>query len=223
MKYACRVVTILFVVVLVIPAAAFAQSRSFQPQATNVLGTGKARTLITFTRVFTQAAGELSLARTQEHYVNLEPNWIKIGLAALFEPEPVVAYLSITWADQVLRVTCFLDRTRSDLLRGHFLITMRATEGTIGAIPVGTVIGLSEGRAFFDGGVPVIEADVTWTPGIFPHVLPTSFNMAHQLVPELWLTGGAGRVIARHTFTSPQPLDGSLPIVYAVPEGIPIQ
>lgn len=197
--------------------------RNFQPQATTVLGTEEGRQPITFTRVFTQKPGELALARTEEHYVNVEPNWFKIAIMVLREAEPVIGYFSITWAEEVVRVTCYLLRDKSDLLRGHFLVVMRATEGTIGTIPIGTVIGTSEGRTFQDGGVSVIQADVRWTRGIFPDVLPTHFNIAHQLVPDLWVTGGPGRVISRHTFTSIRPLDGSAPIVHSVQEGIPIQ
>jgi hypothetical protein len=219
-----RLAALAAIVMLTLPDVASAQRQwRFRPQAANVLGTPKARTPITFTRVFTQEAGELGLARTQEHYINLEPNWLKIGIGAFFNPELVIGYISITWADEVVRVTCFLERAKSDLLRGQFFITMRATEGTIGAVPVGTVVGTSVGRAFAEAGVSVIKADVDWTPGIFPEVLPTSFNMAHQLVPELWLTGGSGHVIALHTFTSVHPPDGSLPLIYLVQEGIPIQ
>lgn len=209
---------------VVVPDPGSAQGRRiFQPQATTVLGTDGARQPITFTRVFTQKPGELALARTEEHYVNLEPNWLKIAFMVIREAEPTVGYFNIMWGDEVVRVTCFLVRDRSDLLRGHFLVEMRATEGTIGTIPIGTVVGISEGRAFQDDGVPVIQADVRWTRGIFPDVLPTQFNIAHQLVPDLWVTGGPGRVISRHTFTSIRPPDGSAPIVHSVQEGLPIR
>lgn len=208
---------------VVVSDPASAQGRRiFQPQATTVLGTDGARQPITFTRVFTQKSGELALARTEEHYINLEPNWFKIAVMVLREAEPVVGHFNIMWAEEVVKVTCFLIRDKSDLLRGHFLVLMRATEGTVGTIPIGTVVGTSEGRAFQDGGVPVLKADVRWTRGIFPDVLPTNFNIAHQLVPDLWVTGGPGRVTSRHTFTSVPPTDGSAPIVYSVQEGIPI-
>lgn len=211
------------VVSLVVSSASAQGRRIFQPQATTVLGTEQARQPITFTRVFTQKPGELALARTEEHYVNVEPNWFKIAVMVLREAEPVIGHFTIMWADEIVKVTCFLLRDKSDLLRGHFLVVMRATEGTVGTIPIGTVVGTSEGRAFHDNGVPVIQADVRWTRGLFPDVLPTNFNIAHQLVPDLWVTGGAGRMISRHTFTSIRPPDGSAPIISSVQEGLPIQ
>jgi hypothetical protein len=210
--------------VLAAPPATFADGPpSFQPQAVNVLGTTKAGVPITFTRVFTQEAGELSIGVTQEHYVNMVPNWFQIARAVLADPHPPVAYIDITWADQLLRVTCFLDRADSDLTRGRFHVTMKATKGTTGATPVGTVVGISIGRAFRQAGLWVITADVTWTPGIFPDVLPTSFTMAHQLVPGLWKTGLPGRVFAQHTFTSIPPTDGSPHLVYSVAQEIPVR
>lgn len=222
MKQARTAVAVLLV--LAAPPATFAESPpSFQPQTKNVLGTAKAGVPITFTRVFTQEAGELAIGVTQEHYVNMVPNWLMIAKAALADPHTPVAYIDITWADQLLRVTCFLDRADSDLPRGRFHVTMKATKGTTGSTPVGTVVGISIGRAFRQAGLWVIMADVTWTPGIFPDVLPTSFTMAHQLVPGLWKTDQPGRVFCQHTFTSVQPPDGSPPIVYATQEGIPVR
>jgi hypothetical protein len=218
-----RIVAVLLLV-QAFPPATFAESPPpFRPQAASVLGTAKAGAPITFTRVFTQTAGELSIGITQEHYVNMVPNWFQIAEAVLKDPHPPVAYIDITWADQLLRVTCFLDRADSDLVRRRFHVTMKATEGTTGSTPVGTVVGISIGRAFRQAGMWVITADVTWTPGIFPEILPTSFTMAHQLVPGLWKTDQPGRVFSQHTFTSIPPPDGSPPIVYSVQEGIPVQ
>ncbi len=210
--------------VLALPLAAPADDApSFQPQAVNVLGTVKAGVPITFTRVFTQTAGELPIAVTHEHYVNLVPNWLMIARNVL-TPRPFpVAYVDITWADQVLRLTCFLDRAESDLLHRRFHVTMKTTRGTKGSTPVGTVAAVSIGRAFQQDGMWVIDADVTWTPGIFPEVMPTSFTIAHQLVPGLWKTGQPGVVVAGHTFTSVPPPDGSEPLEYSVQQEIPIQ
>src|ERR1700704_5582292 len=84
--------------VLPLPTGTFAKGQpSFQPQAVNVLGTVKAGVPITFTRVFTQTAGELAIGVTQEHYVNMVPNWLMIAAITLKDPHPPVAYIDITW------------------------------------------------------------------------------------------------------------------------------
>ena len=214
----------LLVALLALPHRAPAEDApSFQPQAVNVLGTGKAGVPFTFTRVFTQTPGELAIAVTHEHYVNLLPNWLFIARKVL-TPRPFpVAYVDITWADQVLRLTCFLDRAESDLLRRRFHVTMKVTQGTKASTPVGTVAAISIGRAFQQDGMWVLDADVTWTPGIFPEVMPTSFTIAHHLVPGLWKTGQPGVVVAGHRFTSVPPPDGSEPLEYSVQQEIPIQ
>jgi hypothetical protein len=218
-----RVVAVL-VSALAFPLAASADDAlSFQPQAVNVLGTAKAGVPITFSRVFTQTAGELAIAVTHEHYVNLVPNWLMIARLALTDPEAPIAYIDITWADQLVRVTCFLDRAESDLVHRRFHVTMKATRGTKGSTPVGTVVGVSIGRAFQQDGMWVIESEVTWAPGVFPEVRPTSFTMTHQLRPGLWKTGRPGLVVAGHTFTSVPPPDGSDPVEYSVQQEIPIR
>jgi hypothetical protein len=210
--------------VLALPVATSADDApSFQPQALNVLGTVRAGVPITFTRVFTQTAGELAIAVTHEHYVNLVPNFVMIAQQALTHREFPVGYIDVTWANQVVRVTCFLDRAESDLVHRRFHVTMKATRGTTGSTPVGTVVGLSIGHAFLQDGMWVMEADVTWTPGVFPEVRPTSFTMTHQLVPGLWKTGQPGHVVAGHTFTSVPPPDGSEPVEYSVQQEIPIE
>jgi hypothetical protein len=214
----------LLAAVLALPLAAPADdSPPFRPQAVNVLGTGQAGVPITFTRVFTQTAGEPAIAVIHEHFVNLVPNWVMFARNTL-TPRPFpVAYVDITWADQILRLTCFLDRAESDLLRRRFHVTMKTTKGTRGATPVGTVAAVSIGRAFQQDGKWVIEADITWTPGILPEVTPTSFTIAHHLVPGLWKTGQPGVVVAGHTFTSIPPPDGSDPVVYSVQQEIQVQ
>jgi hypothetical protein len=187
---------------------------AFQPQAANVMGADTAHTPIPFTRVWTQMPGELSMQRMQERYVNLAPNWALIGRKLLTDPEPIVAYMNIAWGDEIIRVTCRMDRANSDIVRGHFRVVMRATEGTEGSVAVGTVVGLSDGYTFLERGRVVMTADVAWQPGVFPDVLPTSLTMTDQLVPGLWQTNAPGRVIAEHIFTSIPPADGSAPIVY---------
>jgi hypothetical protein len=210
---------------LALPAvAAQAAGPRFEPQAANVLGTDKPGTGLPFTRVWTQMPGELSMSRTQEEYVNLVPDYLMMGRALLKDPNPIVAFMNITWADQLLRITCRMDRANSNILRREFRVVMTATEGTTGDTPVGTVVGLSDGKVFSEGGLTVMTADVAWTPGVLPDVIPAGgLTMTDQLVPGLWKTDKPGRVYAKHIFTSIVPPDGGDKIVHTVVEGIPLQ
>jgi hypothetical protein len=223
MKHA-RIVALL-PVMLSLAGTAFAKSPPvFQPQAVNVLGTTHPATGLPFTRVWTQMPGELSMSRTQEEYVNLVPDYLMIGRTLLKDPSPIVAFMNIVWADQLLRITCRMDRANSNVVRGEFRVVMTATDGTTGNTPVGTVVGLSDGKLFRQGGLTVMTADVAWTPGIFPDVIPAGgLTMTDQLVPGLWKTDKPGRVYAKHIFTSIPPPDGGEPIIYTVQEGLPVQ
>lgn len=218
-----RIVAFPLWVVALSGAAAAQDSPAFQPQTATVLGTAKAGTPITFVQVTTQLAGELSIASTEEHFVNLVPNWVKLGKTILKDPRPVIAYTLVTWADESLQVTCWLDRANSDLARGHIRVVLEATEGTIGSVPVGTVIAISDGHLIRQAGMTGLDVHVAYTPGVFPDILPTSFAMSTHIVADLWKTGQPGRVVTMYTFTSIEPPDGSPPIVYSTREGIPVQ
>jgi len=218
-----RIFSILPAVIALSGAAADEAPHSFQPQTATVIGTVNAGTPIAFTQVTTQLAGELSMIATEEHFVNLVPNWPMLAKALLKDPRPVIAYTNISWADEILRVTCWIDRANSDLARGHIRVVLEATEGTIGSVAVGTVIAVSDGRLIRQSGMTGLTVHVAWTPGVFPDVLPTSFVMVTYIVPDLWKSGEPGRVSTMYTFTSIQPPDGSPPLVYTVREGIPVQ
>ncbi len=205
------------------PTSSLAQrALSFRPQAANIVGTDQARTPIPFTRVWTQLAGELAIRRVQEKYVNLTLN-LPQGFRTVLKNPPVIGYMSYAWADQLLRVVCTIDLSRSALLAGRFAIVLTVSEGSIGSTPVGTILGVSDFRVFLADGVSVMTADFRYTPGVFPEVLPTSFTITDQMVPDLFRTSRPGAVIAEHTFTSIQPPDGSHPIIYTVREEIPIR
>ena len=220
MNHGILVLTILLFVAS--PVSSLAQpTLSFRPQAANIVGTDRARTSIPFTRVWTQLAGELAIHRVQERYVNLTLNFPQ-SIQSVLRPPPIIAYMSYVWADQLLRVVCTIDLSESDLLAGRFVIVLTVGDGSIGATPVGTVLGRSDFRVSFEGGVSILTADFQYTPGVFPPVLPTSLTITDQLVPDLYRTTRPGAVIAEHTFTSVQPPDGSDPIIYTVQETIPI-
>jgi hypothetical protein len=218
-------VVVMFTMLLLVgfPTSSFAQKEySFSPQAANVVGTNKANTRTPFTRVWTQLGGELAIARMQERYVNLAADNLKMA-QLLRKIPPVVAYMNIAWGDQLLHLICTTDLSQSNPLSGRFLIVLRVAEGSLGSTPVGTIVGLSDFRMFKENGVDVMTADLRFTPGIFPDVLPTSLTITDQLVPDVWRTPSSpGTVIAEHTFTSIQPPDGSDPITYTVREEIPI-
>jgi hypothetical protein len=224
MKFA-RILTILLTLTVLSRVTLADSPPAFQPQSSSVLGTVRARTAMTYTQVITQQAGELAIRVLDEHYLNLVPNWGMFAKALLKSPRPVVAYTTVLWADQALRVTCWLDRANSDLPRGRLRVVMEVTEGTFGAssIPVGTVFAISEGQLVFQAGMVGLDTHVTVTPGILPDVLPTTLSMITQIVPDLWETGQPGRASAVYTFTSVQPPDGSAPLVSTVREGFPLE
>jgi pheromone shutdown protein TraB len=222
MKRARLVASLL--VALALPAATAGESPpSFQPRTTTVLGTELARTPIPFTQVITQRAGELSFVDLEEHFINLVPNWPMLAKALLRERHPVIAHTTAVWADQVLRVVCWIDRANSDLARGHLRIVMEVTEGTSGSTPVGTVFAITDSHLVRQSGLLALKTHVPVTPGILPDVLPTSMTMTTQLVPDFWKTGKPGRVSLVYTFTSVQPPDGSPPVVHSAREDIPVQ
>lgn len=220
-----RMLTMLLTVTAFSRAALADGPPTFQPQSSSALGTVKASTAMTYSQVITQQAGELSIRVLDEHYLNLVPNWGMFAKALLKSPRPVVAYTTVLWADQALRVTCWLDRAGSDLPRGRLRVVMEVTEGTFasGSIPVGTVFAISEGHLVFQAGMFGLDTHVTVTPGILPDVLPTTMSMITQIVPDLWETGQPGRASAVYTFTSVPPPDGSAPLVHTVREGFPLE
>ncbi len=186
----------------------------FSPQTGVIVGATTALTPAPFTRVWTQQAGELAMARLQERYENAIVN-VPVMLRAMREQEnPVVAYTSVVWADHLLRVVCYMDESRSSIVRRSFLIVLEVAEGSVGTIPVGTVLAESVFRFLWQEGQPVMMADVHFTPGIFPDVLPSTLSFADQVVPDSWWTFRSGRLVAEHTFTSISPSDGSAPIVH---------
>jgi hypothetical protein len=212
-----------FLLSFLLPAVSSAQAPRFAPQSTSLLGTTKVGTPLPFTRVWTQMPGELGISSMKEEYINLAPNWGLLVLKILADPSPVVAYMTISFGDDVIRITCRLDVAGSNLLGGHYRVVLMATDGTSGAVPVGTVVGVSDGHIFSEGGLTVMTNDVAFQPGVFPEVLPTSLTITDQLVPGLWLPEKPGRVLLKHTFTSVRPPNGSRPVVYVHQEGIPVQ
>jgi len=215
----------IFMAFIALATAALAEGPppSFMPQVASTIGTAKANTPIAYTQVVTQLAGELSIAVTDEHFMNLVPNWPKFVKALLTERRPVIAYTTVIWADQVLRVTCWIDRANSDLPRRRFRVVMEVTDGTVGSVPVGSVFAISDGRLLLQSGMIAFDNRVVTTPGVLPDVLPTSLTLITQLVPDLWETGEPGRVTGVYTLTSVNPPDGSAPLVSTVREGFPIQ
>lgn len=186
----------------------------FSPRTGVMVGAATALTAAPFTRVWTQQAGELAMARLQERYENAVVN-VPVMLRAMREQEnPVVAYTSVVWADHLLRVVCYMDESRSSILRRRFLIVLQVAEGSVGTIPVGTILAESVFRFLWEEGQPVMTADVHFTPGIFPDVLPSTLSFADQVVPDSWWTFRSGSLVAHHTFTSISPGDGSPPLVH---------
>lgn len=195
-------------------AASHAAENRFAPQVGVVVGASTTNTRAPFTRVWTQQAGELAMARLQERYENVLVD-VPMMLRAMKEQKnPVVAYTSVVWGDQLLRVVCFMDESRSSVLHRSFMIVLEVSEGSVGPVPAGTVLGESVFRVLVENGQPVMTADLRFTPGIFPDVLPSTFSIADQVVPNSWLTFRPGDLVAEHTFTSVPPVDGSPPIVY---------
>lgn len=217
-----RIVIVLLTVVAVSRGALAGSPLAFQPQAAVVLGTAKAGTASPFTQVITQLAGELAVSTSDELFVNLAPDWLKLA-RMLKDPQPVIAYTTVAWADQALQVACWLDRANSNLALGRLRIVMEVTEGTIGSIPAGTIFAISDARLIRQAGMLGLRVHNTITPGIYPDVLPTSMTMAVQIVPDLWRTGKPGEVFALNTFTSIPPPDGSPPIVTEVRQRIPVE
>jgi len=203
-------------------AALPAAENEFAPQVGVVVGASTTITRAPFTRVWTQQAGELAMARLQERYENVLVD-VPMMLRAMREQDnPVVAYTSVVWGDQLLRVVCFMDESRSSVVRRSFMIVLQVSEGSVGSVPVGTILGESVFRLLLENGTPVMTADLRFTPGIFPDVLPSTFSIADQVVPSSWLTFRPGDLVAEHTFTSISPPDGSPPIVYHDRQVIPI-
>jgi hypothetical protein len=217
-----RIVMILLAVMALSRATVAKSPPSFQPQTTIVLGTATAGTGTPFTQVITQLAGELAMSSNDEHFVNLAPNWAMLA-RMIDDPKPVIAYTTAAWADEILRITCWVDRAKSDFPRGRLWVVMEATEGTTGSIPIGTIFGTSDARLIRQDGMLGLTAHNEMTPGVFPDVLPTSLFLTTHLVPDLWLTGKPGRVSTLNTFTSVAPPDGSAPIVTTLRQRIPIR
>jgi hypothetical protein len=195
----------------------------FAPQTGIVVGATSPLTPAPFTRVWTQQAGELAIARLQERYENAIVN-IPMMLKAMREQtNPVVAYTSVVWGDQLLRIVCYMDESRSSILRRSFEIVLEVADGSVSSVPVGTILAESVFRVLLENGQPVMTADVYFTPGIFPDVLPTTLSIADQVVASSWLTFRPGTLVAEHTFTSIAPPDGSPAIVYHDRQLIPIE
>lgn len=192
--------------------------RRFAPRATTIVGTDATVTRAPFTRVWTQAEGELAIERVSGRYVNLSIDFPRMLQRFREEEEPVVAYTSVSWADELLRIVCFIDKSRSSLLQLRFRIVLRVTEGSLGSVVPGTDFGETEFRIFFDDGDLVMTSDFEFSSGILPELLPTNWTMSEHVLPDSWLTFRPGEIVAEHTFTSVAPPDGGEPRVHRVVE-----
>ena len=187
--------------------AVFAQSdKLFNPTATNIVATHNPRTSTPFTRVWTQSAGELPIARLREKYTNLPLNWPMMLAAMSNSDHPTVAYMHIAWADQSAYVLATMNVPESDLFQLTFRIDLEVVGGTI---PAGTVVGVSEFRVRFENLKWVLTADLQFEPDFFPEVIPEGgLTITDQVVPGSWKTARRGLVRAEHWFTSVEPPSG---------------
>jgi hypothetical protein len=195
---------------------------AFHPRATSIPGTDRALSRAPFVRVWTQGAGELAVAKVGARYVNLALDFPFMLRKLQQEDEPLVAYTTVAWADQLLRIECRIDKSRSSVLRLRFRIVLRVVEGSIGSVLPGTDFAETEFRIFLENGQLVMTSDFEFMPGILPDVLPTDWVMSEIIIPDSWLVFRPGEVIAEHTFISVVPAGGHEPRVHTVVETFPI-
>jgi hypothetical protein len=218
-----RIAVVLAAVVTFSTAAAAQAPPAFEPRTKTVLGTDAARTPIAFAQVISQRPGELSIGHLVEEFVNLVPNWPVLAKKLLSDPRPVIAHTTVVWADQVLKVTCWVDRANSNLALGHLRVVMEVTEGTTVPVPLGTIFAVTDSRLGPHGLKLALTTQVPIEPGIMPEVMPSGMTMVTQIVPELWKTGRRGKASLTYTFTSVAPPDGSPPLVHVSREDVPIR
>jgi len=207
----------ILVVLMVLPAMLFAAAvfaendLLFNPTATNIVATHNPRTPTPFTRVWTQSAGELPIARLQEKYTNLTLNWAMMLAAMSQSDHPTVAYMNVAWGNQSAYVLCTMNVPESNLFQLTFRIDLEVVGGTI---PAGTVVGVSEFRVRFENLKTVLTADLQFEPDFFPEVIPEGgLTITDQVVPGSWKTAKRGLIKAEHWFTSVEPPSGEDPIV----------
>lgn len=190
----------------------------FRPEATSVVGVDTAMTRSPFTRVWTQSAGEIAIDRVHARHVNLSLNFPRMLRAFREEEEPVVAYTTVSWGDELVRIVCVVDKSRSSLPLLRFRIILRVTEGSTGTVAPGTAFAETLFRIFFEEGKLVMTSTFEFTPGIVPQELPTNFTFSEHVLPDSWMTFRPGEVIVENTFTSVEPPDGGEPRVHQVVE-----
>ena len=204
---------------LVSPAqAANRGAVEFHPESTSVVGVATALTKSPFARVWTQSAGEIAIDRVTARHVNLSLNFPKMLRAFREQDEPVVAYTTVSWGDELVRIVCVVDKSRSSLPLLRFRIVLRVTEGSLGTVPPGTAFAETLFRVFFEEGKLVMTSTFEFTPGIVPQKLPTNFTFSEQVLPDSWMTFRPGEAIVENTFTSVEPPDGGEPKVHKVVE-----
>jgi hypothetical protein len=200
------------------PGGAKPKAPGFAPKSASVVGADTALTPIPFSRVWTQRAGEIAISRAQARHINLSLDFPKMLRRLSEEDEPIVAYTTVAWADELVRIVCVVDKSRSSLPLLRFRIVLRVTEGSIGSLAPGTTFAETVFRIFFQDGNLVMTSDFQFAPGIVPEVLPTDFTFGEHVVPDSWITFRPGEAIVENTFTSVEPPDGSEPRVHKVVE-----